>query len=91
MCRGFSNSLNEVELTWSMQADYAQRIHQGLNYVDGYVQDVSIKPEEWKKLRYIEKVNRRHDGLKLKKSGAGKGRARSRSTTRTAKSSYKRR
>ena len=55
----FSNSFNELELTWSMQADYAQRIHQGLIYVDGFVQDDSVKPEEWKKLRFMEKINKR--------------------------------
>ena len=63
----FSNSFNELELTWSMQADYAQRIHQGLIYVDGFVQDDSVKPEEWSKLKFMEKVNKRHDGLRMKR------------------------
>ena len=66
----FSNSFNELELTWSMQADYAQRIHQGLVYVDGFVQDESVKPEEWSKLKFMEKVNRRHDGLRMKRQWA---------------------
>ena len=63
----FSNSFNELELTWSMPADYAQRIHQGLIYMDGFVQDDSIKPEEWRKLKFIEKINKRHDGLRMKR------------------------
>ena len=58
----FSNSLHEMELTWSMQMDYTQRIHQGLIYVDGYVQEASIKPGEWEKLEYIEKINKRIRG-----------------------------
>ena len=61
------SSLDEQEKVWSMQMDYTQRIHRALIYRGGFVEDHSIRDGlEWETLHYIEKVNRRHEGLHLK-------------------------
>ena len=60
------SSLDEQEKVWSMQMDYTQRIHRALIYRGGFVEDHSIRDGlEWETLHYIEKVNRRHEGLHL--------------------------
>ena len=62
-----TSSSNEQERVWSMQVDYTQRIHRALIYRGGYVEDHSIRDGlEWETLKFLEKINRRHEGLHLK-------------------------
>ncbi|CAK9043853.1 Copia protein, partial [Durusdinium trenchii] len=61
------STANEQERVWSMQVDYTQRIHRALIYRGGYVEDHSIRDGlEWDTLKFLEKINRRHEGLHLK-------------------------
>ena len=50
-----------------MTADYVERVHRGLINAGGRVEDPSVQVLEWRSLRYLEKVNRWHDGLRLRK------------------------
>ena len=61
-----NSSLEEQEKVWPMQMDFTQRIHRALIYRGGFVQDHSIRDGlEWETLNYLEKANRRHEGLHL--------------------------
>ncbi|CAK9065586.1 unnamed protein product [Durusdinium trenchii] len=55
------------ERVWSMQVDYTQRIHRAWVFRGGFVEDHSIRDGlEWETLKFLEKINRRHEGLHLK-------------------------
>ncbi|CAK9012402.1 unnamed protein product, partial [Durusdinium trenchii] len=51
----------------SMTADYVERVHRGLISAGGHVEGPEVQVLEWQSLRYLETVNRWHDGLKLRK------------------------
>ena len=51
----------------SMAQDFMERIYRGLVYAGGHVEASSVSGAEWDYLQYLEAVNRRHEGLRLRR------------------------
>ena len=50
----------------SMAQDFMERIYRGLVFAGGHVEASSVASAEWDYLQYLEAVNRRHEGLRLR-------------------------
>ena len=59
--------MEEQDRENSMAVDYTERIHRGLINAGGHVEDPSVQRVEWQSLKYVEEVNKWHDGLRLRK------------------------
>ena len=50
----------------SMAQDFMERIYRGLIFAGGHVEASSVASTDWDYLQYLEAVNRKHEGLRLR-------------------------